>query len=296
MTSHARADIVKRNLLIQVVYAICVLRVPCVRLAYAVAHPHVLHAQPRALRTLDAYVDLRASANPHANPHAHPAHPTKGKTARSKERKKNMGKIKDLMLGFEDEELIEEVQTQAEAGTSPEEIIEECQAAMVEIGDSFSEGELFVSDLMMAGAMFKEVTETLNPYLKSDELGSSKGKVVLGTVKDDIHDIGKDIVASMLTASGFEVIDLGVDVEPSAFVDALKESGASVLALSCLLASCYDSIRSTVDAVSEAGLREQISIVIGGGPIDEHVVEYSGADACSGPAQETVEFCEKVYA
>lgn len=207
-----------------------------------------------------------------------------------------MGKIKDFMVEFDDEKLIEEVETQAKSGTSPDEIIAECQTAMVEIGDKFSEGELFVSDLMMAGAMFKDVTEAIDPYLKSGEASSSKGKVVLGTVKDDIHDIGKDIVASMLTASGFEVIDLGVDVEPSAFVDAIKDSGASVLALSCLLASCYDSIRATVESVSEAGLRDQVSIVIGGGPIDEHVVEYSGADACSGPAQETVEFCEKVYA
>ena len=207
-----------------------------------------------------------------------------------------MGKIKDLMVEFEDEDLIEEVESQLKDGTAPSAIIQECQDAMVAIGDQFSEGELFVSDLMMAGAMFKDVSEAIAPYIEGGEAGASKGAVVLGTVKDDIHDIGKDIVATMLSASGFEVIDLGVDVEPEQFVAALKDSGAKVLALSCLLASCYGSILDTVNAVTEAGLRDDVKIIIGGGPIDQHVVDYSGADTFGGPAQETVDFCEKVYA
>lgn len=207
-----------------------------------------------------------------------------------------MGKIRDLMVEFEDEELIDAVEEALAAGTSPSEIIQECQEAMVAIGDGFSAEELFVSDLMMAGAMFKDVSEAIQPYLSDGDASESKGAVVLGTVKDDIHDIGKDIVASMLTASGFEVIDLGVDVEPQAFVDALKESNAKVLALSCLLASCYGSILDTVNAVSDAGMRDDVKIIIGGGPIDQHVVEYSGADAMGGPAQDTVNYCEEVYA
>lgn len=207
-----------------------------------------------------------------------------------------MGKICDLMIEFEDEDLLDAVEDALKAGTDPSDIILECQEAMVSIGDSFSEGELFVSDLMMAGAMFKDVSDAIQPYLTDAAASESKGAVVLGTVKDDIHDIGKDIVGSMLTASGFEVIDMGVDVEPQAFVDALRDSKAKVLALSCLLASCYGSILDTVNAVSEAGLRDDVKIIIGGGPIDEHVVEYSGADAMGGPAQDTVNYCEEVYA
>ncbi|MGE4353588.1 MAG: B12-binding domain-containing protein [Oscillospiraceae bacterium] len=204
-----------------------------------------------------------------------------------------MSKIKDLLVSFDDEALLKEVQQELDGGTDPAAIIDECQDAMVEIGNLFSAGKMFVSDLMMAGAMFKSVSELVLPHLKKGET-TSAGKVVLGTVKDDIHDIGKDIVHNMLTAGGFEVIDLGVDVPPESFVSALKESGAKVLALSCLLASCYSSILKTVQAVEAAGLRDSVKIIIGGGPIDQNVVAYSGADAMGGPAQDTVNYCREV--
>ena len=207
-----------------------------------------------------------------------------------------MSSIKELMIEFEDEDLIDEVNAQLENGVEPDQIINECQEAMVAIGDKFSEEELFVSDLMMAGAMFKEVSEAIEPYITSTDASESKGTVVLGTVKNDIHDIGKDIVGTMLSASGFNVVDLGVDVEPEKFVEAVKENDAKVLALSCLLASCYGSILDTVNAVKDAGIRDDVKIIIGGGPIDQHVVEYSGADAMGGPAQETVDYCKEVYA
>lgn len=206
-----------------------------------------------------------------------------------------MSGIKELMASFDDEALIDEVDKELAAGADPLAIIDECQAAMVDIGDKFSSGELFVSDLMMAGAMFQEVSEKLKPFLKSGS-GESKGTVVLGTVKEDIHDIGKDIVKNMLEASGFEVDDLGVDVDPQAFIQALKDTDAKVLGLSCLLASCYGSIKDTVEAVETAGLRDKVKIIIGGGPIDEHVVEFSGADAFGGGAQDTVDFAKEVYA
>ncbi len=204
-----------------------------------------------------------------------------------------MSKIKDFLVSLDDEALLEEVKKQLEEGAAPAGIIDECQAAMVEIGNLFSDGEMFVSDLMMAGAMFKSVNELVIPLMAA-EAGKSAGKVVLGTVKDDIHDIGKDIVHNMLTAGGFEVIDLGVDVQPEDFIAALKEHDAKVLALSCLLASCYASILATVRAVEAAGLRDKVKIIIGGGPIDQTVVAYSGADAMGGPAQETVNYCREV--
>ncbi|MCL2151085.1 MAG: cobalamin-dependent protein, partial [Coriobacteriia bacterium] len=200
-----------------------------------------------------------------------------------------MDKIKGLLAGFEDEALLAEVQVLLDGGADPAAIVAECQAAMVEIGDLFSAGELFVSDLMMAGAIVKEVNALVLPRLQAGDVASA-GAVVLGTVRGDIHDIGKDIVATILAAGGFEVIDLGVDVEPAAFVAALAESGARVLALSCLLVSCYGSIQETVAAVEAAGLRGQASIIIGGGPIDETVVAYSGADAMGLAAQDAVIF------
>jgi len=207
-----------------------------------------------------------------------------------------MGKIQELMEEFDDEALLDEVNAEMEGGTEPLAIIDELQQAMVEIGEKFNAGELFVSDLMMAGAMFQEVMEVLKPHLASGEGAQSKGTVVLGTVKEDIHDIGKDIVKNMLEASGFEVADLGVDVDPAAFVKAVQDSNAKVLGLSCLLASCYGSLKETVDAVEAAGLRDKVKIIIGGGPIDEHVVDFCGADAFGVGAQDTVDFAKEVYA
>ena len=207
-----------------------------------------------------------------------------------------MSKVTELMIAFEDEDLIDEVEQELEGGVEPSAIIADLQEGMVVIGNKFSEGDLFVSDLMMAGAMFKEVSKILAPHIKSGADSEGAGKVVIGTVKDDIHDIGKDIVCNMLSASGFDVIDLGVDVEPEHFVSAVKESGAKVVGLSCLLASCYDSILDTVNAFADAGMRDDVKIIIGGGPIDEHVVEYAGADAMGGGAQDTVDYCKGVYA
>lgn len=205
-----------------------------------------------------------------------------------------MSSIKELLTSFDDEALLAEVQTRLDKGDDPTEIIAECQAAMVEIGALFSAGELFVSDLMMAGALIKEVNELVLPRLTAGGMASI-GSVVLGTVQNDIHDIGKDIVGSILSASGFEVIDLGVDVSAETFVTALIDSKAKVLALSCLLVSCYDSIKATVEAVKAAGLADSVKIIIGGGPIDETVVAYSGADAMGIAAQDAVNFARGVY-
>ena len=203
-----------------------------------------------------------------------------------------MSKIKELLIGFEEDALIAEAKKELDGGTEPTAILAQCQDAMVEIGKQFDAGEMFVSDLMMAGALFKEISAIVVPLLKKSDAPSG-GKVVLGTVKEDIHDIGKDIVQNMLIASGFEVVDLGVDVPPETFVAALKEHNAKVLALSCLLASGFGSIRDTVEAVKAAGLRDKVKIIIGGGPVDEQVVAYSGADAMGITAQDAVNLCRE---
>ena len=204
-----------------------------------------------------------------------------------------MGKIKELLVSFDEDALLAEVRKELDGGIEPTTILSQCQDAMVEIGSQFNAGEMFVSDLMMAGELFKGVSALIMPLLKKGDMATA-GKVVLGTVKDDIHDIGKDIVNNTLTASGFEVIDLGVDVPPEQFVKALKEHGAKVLALSCLLVTCYGSILETVKAVKDSGLRDKVKIIIGGGPVDEHVVKYSGADAMGVAAQDAVNFCREV--
>lgn len=204
------------------------------------------------------------------------------------------GEIKKLLVDLDEEGLVAEVKKKLESGANPTDIIAECQDGMVEIGELFSRQEMFVSDLMMSAMIFKEVSEVVEPYLAKDDDKKALGKVVLGTVKDDIHDIGKDIVGTMLKSNNFEVVDLGVDVEPEAFVQAVRESGAKVVALSCLLASCYTSIKATVEAFQDAGIRDDVKVIIGGGPVDQHVVTFSGADTFGPDAQGAVKYCREV--
>lgn len=198
-----------------------------------------------------------------------------------------------MIANLEDNNAIQEVNRQLNAKVDPSEIFKACQAGMVEVGKKFQSGEFFISDLMMSGSIFKDINEIITPYLKSSS-GTKSGKVVVGTVEGDIHDIGKDLVVSMLNAGNFDVVDLGVDVKPETFVNALKEHGAKVLGLSCLLTTAYDSLKRTVEAVEAAGLRDQVKIMIGGGPVDQGVVEYTGADAFGSDAQDAVRLCREL--
>lgn len=201
--------------------------------------------------------------------------------------------LTQLTADLEDEKVIAEVQRQLEAGIDPVEIFEACQEGMVEVGKRFQNGEYFVSDLMMAGAIFMNVNEIVTPFLKV-EGASEAEKVVIGTVQGDIHNIGKDLVVAMLKAGNFDVIDVGIDVAPETFVQALQDSGAKVLGLSCLLTTAYDSIKDTVAAVEAAGLRDKVKIMIGGGPVDQGVVEFTGADAFGTDAQDAVRLCKEL--
>ena len=165
------------------------------------------------------------------------------------------------------------------AGVSADQVLKECQTGLVEIGNRYEEGEYFVSELMYAGEIMKDIMVDLGPML-SGQTGSEGtiGKVVLGTVKGDIHDLGKDVVALMLRGAGFEVIDLGVDVAPEKFVEAIKETDAEVVGMSVFLTMAYEAATATVNAIKEAGLRDKVSIMIGGGPVTELVREKTGCD------------------
>lgn len=205
-----------------------------------------------------------------------------------------MRNISELLSNLDEEELMKEVKAQLNDGISPQEILKKCQDGMVAVGEKFGAGEYYVSDLMMSGAMFKEVGELLEPYMKG-QAQETIGKVVLGTVEGDVHDIGKDLVYSMLKAGGFEVIDVGVDAPPSVFVDALiANPDAKVLALSCLLTTCYDAIKNTVDLVVSSGLRDKIKIIIGGGPVNQSVVDYTGSDKYGEDAQSAVNLAKEM--
>lgn len=195
--------------------------------------------------------------------------------------------LADMLANLEDESFLAEVERQLEAGGNPFEIFKACQEGMTLVGEKFQNDEYFISDLVMSGVLFKEASELIAPYLESDA-DMAVGKVILGTVRGDIHEIGKDLVAVMLKAGGFDVIDLGVDVPKDQFISTLKENpDCRILALSCLLTTCFVSIKETVEAVRTEGLSD-VRIMIGGGPVDESVVEFSGADTFGKDAQEAV--------
>lgn len=185
-----------------------------------------------------------------------------------------------LAMADLDENIIKKlIKEKLAAGVLANDIMKECQAGMTEIGNRYEAGKYFVSELMYAGEIMKDIMKDLAPLLRSDEkVEKSRGKVVLGTVKGDIHDLGKDVVALMLRGAGFEVIDLGVNVPPEKFVNAIKESGATIVGMSVFLTMAYEAATATVNAIKEAGIRDKVSIMIGGGPVTELVREKTGCD------------------
>lgn len=181
-----------------------------------------------------------------------------------------------------------------EENEAPLAILNEIKEAMKVIGEKFSNKEYFLPDLIMSGEILRNTFELLGPRLKSaQEQIEKQGKVLLGTVAGDIHDIGKDVVKFMLDANGFDVLDLGVDVPVNKFIESLKEFKPEVLALSGFLTLAFDSMKETIDAIKEAGLRNDVKIMIGGGTIDERIVEYVGADAFGESAVEAVSIATK---
>ena len=205
-----------------------------------------------------------------------------------------MSKVEEITkaLADLDEERTLQLVGEALAEQVPaDDILQACQEGMNQVGARFECQDYFVSDLIMSGEIFKQVGAILEPHLKVG--GAHLGKVVVGTVKGDIHDIGKDIVVNMLKSAGFEVIDLGVDVPVARFVDALKESGATVLGLSGLLTLAFDSMKETIKAIAAAGMRDKVRIMVGGGPVDGNVCKAVGADDWGANAQQAVRLAKQ---
>ncbi|MGD9100569.1 MAG: cobalamin-dependent protein [Anaerolineae bacterium] len=166
-----------------------------------------------------------------------------------------------------------------EGGAKPPDILDACRRAMEIVGDRFEKGYAFIPELIFAGEMLAQISDVLKPVMEEEvEVAEKLGKIVIGTVEGDIHDIAKDIVAFMLEINGFDVMDLGVDVPPAKFVAATKEFGASIVALSGFLTLAYDPMKATVGALREAGL-DDVKVMIGGGQVDEQIRQYTGADA-----------------
>jgi len=190
---------------------------------------------------------------------------------------------------MEEEEAIRLVRAMLDAGADPQDILDATKEALLLVGTRYEAKEYFLPELIIAGDLMKEVAALVKPKLVERAAGrATRGKVVIGTVEGDIHDIGKDIVIFMLDVNNFEVIDLGVDVPAAVFVDKVRETQPAVVGLSGFLTLAFDQMRATVDALAAAGLRNSVKIMIGGAIMDQSVADYVGADAYGSDAQAAV--------
>jgi corrinoid protein of di/trimethylamine methyltransferase len=177
-------------------------------------------------------------------------------------------------------------------GIPPNEIISRgISAAMEEVGKKFEASEYFLSELIVAGEIGKEISQMLQPYMKGAEI-KKIGKVVIGTVKGDLHDIGKNIFGMMLEAAGFEVIDLGNDVSAEAFVDAVRKHKPDIVGMSALLTVTMVEMENVIKELRKAGLRDKVKVIIGGAPITEDYAKRIGADGYGKDAVVGVDICK----
>ena len=201
--------------------------------------------------------------------------------------------LTNAVAELKEDEALKLVNELVEKGEDANSIFDAARKGMETVGQRFAAGEYFLPELIYSGEIFKSISEIIAPLMKSAAGGGQKlGKVIVGTVAGDIHDIGKDIVVFMLDISGFEVYDLGIDVPVQNFVDKIKETGASIVALSGFLTLAFDSMKETVEAIDAAGLRDKVKIMIGGGQIDEEIRKYTKADAYGRDAMTAVEIAK----
>jgi len=183
------------------------------------------------------------------------------------------------IVEMREEEAMASVKELLDKREDPLKIMEQCKKAVEIVGARFEKGEYFLPELIMAGHMLTEISNRVKPVLSKGLEVKRIGKVVIGTVEGDVHDIGKNIVNFLLDANGFEVIDIGIDVPTEKFVQAIRDFSPQVVGLSGLLTLAYDSMKKTVQAIERAGLRNKVKIIIGGGQVNDTIKEYAGADA-----------------
>jgi 5-methyltetrahydrofolate--homocysteine methyltransferase len=194
------------------------------------------------------------------------------------------------------EAVAELVQDALDAGMAPKEILKDALlGGMDEVGRDFKAGILFVPEVMFSARSMQAGMDVLRPLLAEDEMAGS-GKCVMGTVKGDLHDIGKNLVRMMLDGGGFEAIDLGVDLDPSTFVEAVREHKPDVVGMSALLTTTMVQMKATIEALEEAGLRDSVKIMIGGAPVTAAFADQIGADAYAPDAAAAVDVARELTA
>jgi len=186
--------------------------------------------------------------------------------------------LSDAISNLDEENALNEVKELMKNKTAVE-IIKAVRNGMERVGEKFSTKEYYLAELVYSAEIFQNIMQKLKRLLTKADTVYSIGKIVIGTAKSDIHDLGKNLVASLLRAEGFQVIDLGVDVPPEKFVDTIKKEQPQVVGISGLLTLSIEEMKNTIEAIKKAGLREKVKVIIGGGPINEQVRDYVKADA-----------------
>ena len=201
--------------------------------------------------------------------------------------------LANTLADLKEEEALAIVQNRLNAGDDPSTILSDANRGMGIVGKRFENNEYFLPELIYSGEIQKEITKMVKPKLVKAVEVKSLGKIVIGTVAGDIHDIGKDIVTFLLEVNGFNVNDLGVDVPAQRFVQEIKEFKPEIVGLSGFLTLAFDSMKETIKAIEEAGLRDKVKIMIGGGVLNESVVAYVGADGFERFASGAVSLAKK---
>lgn len=198
-------------------------------------------------------------------------------------------KLITAIADMQEDEAMNLVHAMLDAGEEPQGILDAASQAMAIVGNRFDEKEYYLPELIIAGEMMQAIGELIKPKLSAQKGQVQKlGKIVIGTVAGDIHDIGKDVVSFMLDVNGFEVHDLGVDVPATTFVTKIHEVKPDIVGMSGFLTMGFDQMKRTVDAIKDAGLRDQVKIMIGGAIMDEGAARYTGADAYGADAAAAV--------
>jgi methanogenic corrinoid protein MtbC1 len=206
-------------------------------------------------------------------------------------------KLFDAILELDEDAVLTCVQQLVDAGEEPIQIAEVARQAMEKVGVLFQTKKLFLTELIMAGELLSSIMNRLGfAPGENANVQDSKGVVLLGTVAGDIHDIGKNIVGSILASNGFTVVDIGVDVPPAKFVEKVEEHQPGIVGLCGLLTVAFDSMKATVAALQDAGLRDNVKIIIGGGAVDQSVCDYVGADGWGATASDAVKLCQEYLA
>jgi len=202
--------------------------------------------------------------------------------------------ITDCILTFDRDSISAKVQEALDAGIEPQKILNEGMiAAMAEVGRLFEEGEFFVPEMLVAAKTMQTGLSYLKPHLAQTGVKSA-GKIALGTVKGDLHDIGKNLVGMMLEGAGFEVMDLGVDVPPERFLEAAQTGDVKIIGLSALLTTTMPNMKATIDALKDAGLRDNVKVMLGGAPLTDAYAEEVEADGYASDASRAVKLAKSL--